>query len=500
MSGFKTNRENEILKNYAVSAAVDSKILDKGTFQIDQAISNIQKVDTALDDEILLKKRLLVLMTEAKKSGMTPNIRSEILEIRRKLQSISAPQITVSERIETQEIVRSYDEMVVSNREFAEKYDINLSNPFLDSFSNIERTVITNELSEKFDLLKLDKYDYAFAAAVGLIGGIIDALLVGTASNKFENIGKLAQFTDKGFDKLVQQYARHNGWKGARKASANSTKSAIGFLEKKFPVNYDARYTKDVQYLFTGLNPSNHHLLSLDHSPLGLLIGVIDILQGKATFFCHDTGKFMRIPAEKNSEINGVCKAIHRWFGHCVSDVAGASGSKTRGSGLPTGMESILQTFNFGKIPISNKKYGTIAETSVKMYENGFDLRFSVATAIPVVLCDILIRIYWFYKQFFFYGESIKNSVPFGKHRELQRMLLITSLCFETVDTTHAIVKGSIEQNPMTMLNSLNYIGLMNFGYKLFANFRLEHEHNSKIKELMKNEIRLKHNDLINSA
>lgn len=79
-------------------------------------------------------------------------------------------------------------------------------------------------------------------------------------------------------------------------------------------------------------------------------------------------------------------------------------------------------------------------------------------------------------------------------------MLLITSLCFETVDTTHAIVKGSIEQNPMTMLNSLNYIGLMNFGYKLFANFRLEHEHNSKIKELMKNEIRLKHNDLINSA
>ena len=44
MSGYKTNRENEILKNYAVSAAVDSKILDKGTFQIDQAIRNVQKV------------------------------------------------------------------------------------------------------------------------------------------------------------------------------------------------------------------------------------------------------------------------------------------------------------------------------------------------------------------------------------------------------------------------------------------------------------------------
>ena len=512
MSNKKTKQDYETMRQQAVSTAVDSKILDQGALQIDIATRNVDVLNRYMDTRLELKRELLELVKDTKKNGMTEEKQKRIYEIMKLLESQEVPKVQKNQVIETQNIDATVLEIKQSNIEFAKKYDIDLSNPYMSSLSNYDRRLLEEELSSKFDLLKLDKYDYAFAAAVGLLCGAIDAILIGTASNDKNEMGKLAQKTDEAFDKMVMKYAKLCGWTGP-KVSSNGTsndslKSAIAFLERNNPVNYDQRLSSDTNSVIQGMTPKNHHLLSLSHSPLGLLFAVIDLMTNKATFFDPGTGKICRIAGNwakgasdsGKDQIGSVAEAIARWFGHLVSDVAGNSGSEGRGMGIPTGVQSILQTFRFGKIPLGDDSYGTIAEAVQKMFENGYDFRFNFATAIPNVILEVLIRTYWMMKQYFYYGKSFKESIPFGKSRELHRMLLIATASFSTVDVTHAIVKGAVNENPIATLNSLNYIGLANFGYELFVNFKLEHAHNEKIREIMETEIRQKHIELINSG
>ncbi len=509
MSTYKDKKDSEKMYEYAVSTAVDSRIISQGAEQLDKAAYNINKIDEYLNDEISLKKELLSLLRESKKTGLTPELRAKIEGIQIAIKRLSAPEMVEQQQIKTQEIGMSYQDMVKSNKEFAEELGIDLSNPYLEALSNIDASLLSHELAEKFDLLRLDKYDYAFAAAVGLLCGAVDAILVGTASTEKEEMGKLAQKTDEFYDGLVKRYAKKCGWEGpkvnADGTQSDSLKSAIAYLEREFPVNYDHRTTADVSGMVKGITPKNHHMLSMSHSPLGLVFAIFDLLDNKATFFDPGAGKLVRVAGEWSkgaagsgkANISGVPEAITRWFGHLMSDIAGSSGSAGRGAGIPTGFQTVLQSFDFGKIPLGDNVYGTIGEAVTKMYENGFDFRFQTATAIPVIINEVLIRLYWFLKQHFYYGKSIKESLPVGNNRELQRMLLIATLAFSSVDVTHAIVKGYVEQNPITLLNSLNYIGLADFGYKLLVNFKLEHAHNKQVKNLMQDEIRKKHEELM---
>lgn len=506
----KTKQDNELLSAYAESVAVDRETLNRGAAQLDAAIAASEHLNAYLDKKNELKKQMLEVLAEMRKSGKTAELNAELLRIQQEIKLLEAPKQQQFEQVRTQEVVHSFDAMKASNDEFAKEYGLDLSNPFAAAFTNYERAIVSNELAEKFELLRLDKYDYAFAAAVGLIGGIVDAVLIGTASRDGASMGKLAQWNDKMFDKMVQIYAKHNGWNGPRGGS-DPTKSAIGFLEGHFEVHYDQRFADDFPNLpygeLKGMNPSNHHLSSLSHSSslLGLISGIMDLMQGKATFVDTQGLKIIRIDIPTDKQVKGtnsIIEAAQRWFGHTMSDIAGASGSKGRGAGLPTGFQTILQSFRVGKIPIkdgSETEYGTIGDAVRKMYENGYDFRFQTATAIPVIICEVIVRLYWFFKQHFYYGKTIKESLPFGKDRELQRLLLITSLSFETVDVAHAVVKGCAEGNPIAFLNSLNYVGLANLGYKLIVNFRLEHEHNKKVRQIIETEVEQKYEELLNS-
>lgn len=508
MGNLKTNKENKLLKQYATSIAVDREISNQGKQQLDLAISDAKKAEEYLDKRIELKTRLRDILLEVSKTGMNESARSEILIIKNELTNLETLKVHSYEHVDTQEVSGSFEEMNRSNLEFAKKYELDLSDPFMAMFSTYEQNVISNELAEKFDLLRLDKYDYAFASFVGVLGGIVDILLVGTASTKTEQSGKLVQITDKAYGKAVQKYAKLNGWTGPKKDS-DPTKSAIGFLERKFKVPYDARYAKDTENIIKDIAPQNHHLRSLSHSfgILGLVVGILDNLSGKATYYDLENNCIKHIPGtpiNEQDQVRSIFDAVQKWFGHCMSDIAGSSGSTTRGTGLPTTLESILQRFQVGKVPISGKtanniKYETIGNTITQMYEGGFDKRFATATAIPVLVCEALVRIYWFLKIHYYYGKPLKDSIPFGKDREMQRLLLITSFCFSTVDVTGAIIKGAAEQNPLTFLTSVNYVQLANLGYKLWVNFRLEHEHNEKVKELMEREVKIKFEELINA-
>ena len=157
---------------------------------------------------------------------------------------------------------------------------------------------------------KCDKYDYMIAAFCGLTAGIIDALFVGTPGQ-----GKLGQLTDRGTDNLVQKIA-NMVWSGDQRSNIDgrprkapdTLEKSISYLEQAFPVNYDARYGKDLinSGNITSMTPKNHHLMSLAHSPdmVGLLFSIIDQFTGKASFI--NNGKLIRLVPVKDARNNKV--------------------------------------------------------------------------------------------------------------------------------------------------------------------------------------------------
>ena len=108
--------------------------------------------------------------------------------------------------------------------------------------NDISIVTIRNEKDLKPDFYhdKCDKYDYLIAAGCGAIAGVIDMFLVGSPADS-----KLQGWTDAQVDKTVMTFAKTCGW-SPRAGKENSVTSAIGFLEKKFPVNYDQRHSGDV--------------------------------------------------------------------------------------------------------------------------------------------------------------------------------------------------------------------------------------------------------------
>ena len=79
----------------------------------------------------------------------------------------------------------------------------------------------------------------------------------------------------------------------------------------------------------------------------------------------------------------------------------------------------------------------------LKVFEKGYDLRFAGAMAIPVLINELLIRLFWSLKSRFYHKNSWKESIPFGNHPELRRMLLIGHGTLCIVDGADAAVRSS---------------------------------------------------------
>ena len=151
MSNKKTRQDYEIMRQQAVSTAVDSKILDQGALQIDIATRNVDVLNRYMDTRLELKRELLELVKDTKKNGMTEEKQKRIYEIMKLLESQEVPKVQKNQVIETQNIDATVLEIKQSNIEFAKKYDIDLSNPYMSSLSNYDRRLLEEELSSKFD-------------------------------------------------------------------------------------------------------------------------------------------------------------------------------------------------------------------------------------------------------------------------------------------------------------------------------------------------------------
>ena len=294
--------------------------------------------------------------------------------------------------------------------------------------SDIKYSIIANS-SENRALLqnedKCDKYDYLVAVACGTIGGMIDIFLVSAPGDSV-----LGSWTDTQVDSVVKCFAKMVGWK-PKEAQAGNVASAIGFLERKFKVNYDQRYNSDVNNLFN-MSTKNHHMMSLSHSPdiIGLFFSLLNQFTSTSSFIAD--GQVITINTE-TFELQGrnfIAKlfcGIANWFGHIMSDIPGSSGSKGnagRGSGVVMPFYQLFRFCNFGKFSVGKDKQD-LATIATRAFQEGKDLRFGIASAIPVVITNLSIRLIWALRRHFQYGKPVKECIPTYKHADLRVMLLL---------------------------------------------------------------------------
>lgn len=267
-----------------------------------------------------------------------------------------------------------------------------------------------------------DKYDYLLAAGCGAIAGLVDIFMVGTPQES-----ALQTWTDAQVDKAVMAFARKCGW-NPRKGNEKNIASAIGFLERKFPVNYDQPHSAAVGGAFN-MASKNHHMKSLGHAPdvIGLFFSILNQFTSTSSFL-HD-GKLITIQSDSN-ELQGhdfVSKlfcGVANWFGHIMSDIAGSSGASKRGSGVVIPFFELFQLCDFGAFQVGENR-NTLAVLATKTFQEGYDARFGLTMSIPVVLCDLTIRLIWAIKQHFYHKRPLEECVPTKWHDDLRVMLIV---------------------------------------------------------------------------
>ena len=370
--------------------------------------------------------------------------------------------IALLEQIDYIDILKgsTWDDYVGRARQFADRNAIDLKeDPYRHLMTDSQRIALEKRIKDDFSLkgANCDKYDYMLAGACGLLGGMIDILLVGAPGK-----GALGKFTDDFADSAIRRFAKATGWNGPREGK-DPTKSAIGFLERTFKVNYDHRHGGDVGGAFR-MSSSNHHIKNLAHSPdiVGLFFSILDQFTSTAHFV--DNGSLISINT-KTFELKGsnfasnVFSGFVNWLGHLFSDAGGSSSSQGRGSGIPMPFYSLLQFVNIGSFGQYRQTFATIA---VKVFEQGYDLRHGMAMAIPVVVTEVLTRLTWTVKQWTVHGRQLSQCLPVGSVPELRRMLLIShgSLCL--VDVADAGVRSCGEI--VTFLLHGNMVAWARFG------------------------------------
>lgn len=269
-----------------------------------------------------------------------------------------------------------------------------------------------------------DKYDYLAAVGCGVLGGIIDVFLVGAPSKSI-----LGSWTDKQTDSVVKAFAKQSGW-SPRPGKESSVASAIGYLQEKYSVNYDQATTASTSGS-VALWTKNHHMKSLAHSPdiLGLFFSVLNQFTAMSTFI--DNGNLITIQTEA-FELQGgnlIAKlfcGVANWFGHLMSDVAGSSGSRGnagRGAGIVAPFYELFGLCKFGKFRV-DKDLQDLATIATRAFQKGYDLRFNLATAIPVIVTDLSIRLIWSLRRHFQYEKPMLECIPSESHSTLRVMLL----------------------------------------------------------------------------
>lgn len=360
----------------------------------------------------------------------------------------------------------------------------------LDS-ANAEYREIEEQLVESLETIKkltpeCDKLDYILAATSGALCGVIDIFLVGKPGES-----PVGDLTDKWFEERVKAFARHCKWN-----DNGDVKSAIKHLEDKFKIPYDLRGAGDAASEIFDIRPQNHHFKSLGHNPtiLGLFFSILDQFNNTSTFVTG--GELISLQkADAKFELRGgnipskiFCGFVN-WFGHLISDVSGSQASKGRGMGIPSPFWSwtndIIAIKSKLHIPVSEFDE-SLNNLALEIYNEGYDIRFQTAQAIPVFVNEILVRFIYSVRRMIKYYASTekeerskkrmwKECEPFS-NATVKRMLTVAHGTFCLIDAGDAVVRGFASGggsfNVAEFAMRLNIIGVGRFAFSLYGEVR----------------------------
>lgn len=333
-----------------------------------------------------------------------------------------------------------------------------------------------------------DKLDYVLAASAGAICGVMDIFLVGKPGES-----PLGDVTDKWFAERTMDFAKLCGWddKGDKPLS-----SAIRYLENKFKIPYDQRGVGDAASFVFGLNPSNHHFKSLAHNPsiLGLFFSILDQFTN-SSHFISDGELISLVEADDKFELRGnnvpskLFCAFVNWFGHLISDMSGASGSKTRGMGIPSPLWTWTNDIIAIKrgLNISSSEFDkAVNELAINLYNQGYDTRFQATQVIPVLINEMLVRLIYAIRRLIKYFSEIekeerswklmwKKCEPFS-NPTVKRMLTVAHGTFCLLDVGEATVRGFATGagafNSTEFFLRLNIVGVGRFTISLYGEMK----------------------------
>ena len=346
------------------------------------------------------------------------------------------------------------------------------------------------ELNETIESIKglkpeCDEWDYALAGCSGALCGLMDMFLVGKPEKS-----KLGNYTDKWFEDRTKDFAKLCGWSNSKNPTVSS---AIAFLEKKFKIPYDQRGAGDAGSIVFGLTPGNHHFKSLGHNPtlLGLFFSILDQFSNTSHFVSD--GKLISLQQASegfklkgNDPISKLFFGFVNWFGHLISDVSGASGSKGRGAGIPSPFWSwtndliaIKKKFKLEPTDFDKK----LNELAVNIYKKGYDARFQTTQAIPVLVNELTVRfIYATRRAAKYFSETSKTEYSFEtmwkkcepfSNVTVKRMLTVAHGTFCLVDVIGAAAVGIAQKNPkkkpIEFVIRLNIVGVGRFAVSLYG-------------------------------
>lgn len=211
------------------------------------------------------------------------------------------------------------------------------------------------------------------------------------------------------------------------------------------------------------MEKKNHHMLSLSHSPsvIGLFFSILNQFTSTSTFIAN--GELITIDT-KTFELKGgnfpakLFCGVANWFGHIMSDVAGSTGSRGntgRGTGVVIPFYELFQFCKFGKFQIGKDRQD-LATLAIRAFQEGYDLRYGMAMAVPVLITDLCIRLVWALRRRFQYEIPLKECIPTQKHEDLRMLLLVGTGTLCVMDGVDAGIRSG--GNALAFFMRLNLI------------------------------------------
>ena len=297
------------------------------------------------------------------------------------------------------------------------------------------------ELNMEFKAVhKLDAFDISIAAVGGLLGAVVDILLVGIPVKTADGLraGPLSNYIRDYFDRRFPEEEMQK--------LANS---------KISKVPYDAQDNRHTTIRVEGLSAYYHRMLQLGHDPLlGFVFGIADILNGTMTTI--------------DKQGNFVCQVMENYADRTESDIFAAlckliihfKSDMTTSMGLPAPLMSLFNLLQFGSI---GEEELTIAEIVQGMYYEGYDFIHFCSLSVPAMITEVVVRLGYALKRIK-EGNRVKDSIPFSlkreKHPKLSTMLFIGHSAAVAVNAG----KVAFTKNPMA-INYPQWLAFAKYSY-----------------------------------